>query len=220
MNRRWVALACVALLSACAQVPSIPTAHKGADAGQVVLALGLTDFDKPWKTVGYHNIRLLIEKEGSTPPQAGVLELQSPVMFSPGDYRDDTETGLVQTFSLPAGRYRITDFQLVWDGGLSSQRRVYSAQPTFAVPFTVEAGQAVYVGNYQLNALTERSVIGLPRPQGGVFVVSDRWAADTAIAQRKQLIKGSTANQTPDVASLHHPQLLTPAQNAARLSSR
>jgi hypothetical protein len=219
MNRRWFALAGVALLSACAQVPSIPTAHRGADAGQVVLGFGIVDFEKPWKAVGYRHIRLLIEREASPSPLTGTLELQSPPLFSPGDYRNDVETGLVQAFSLPAGRYRLTGFQLVWEGGLNGQLKTFTAQPAVALSFTVEAGRAAYLGNYQLHALSERNAFGLPAPQGGVFVVSDRLAADAAIAQRKQLISAAPSNQTPDVASLKHPQLLTPEQNAARLAA-
>lgn len=218
MNRRWVPLACLTLLSACAQTPTIPTSHQGADAGQVILGFGLTDFDKPWKAVGYRHVRLVIEREGSTPPQTGALVLQSPVLFSAGDYRSETETGLVQSFSLPAGRYRVTNFQLVWEGGLSGQVKTFSAQPSFAIGFEVQAGKAVYLGNYQLNALSERNALGLPTPQGGVFVVTDRFAADSAIAQRKQLTSGAPLNMTPDLTRLNHPQLLTPEQNAARLA--
>lgn len=220
MNRRWFALASVALLSACAQVPSIPTAHQGADAGRVVLGFGIADFEKPWKAVGYRHVRLLIDKEGATPAQAGVLELQSPPLFSPGDYRNDTETGLVQSFDLPAGRYRITGFHLVWEGGLNGQLKTFAAQPSVALAFTVAAGQATYLGNYQLHALSERNAFGLPAPLGGVMVVADRSAADVAIAQRKQLIRTAPVNQTPDVASLRHPQWLSPEQNAARLAGR
>lgn len=227
MNRRLAALACALLLSACSQVPTLSTHHAGADAGRVILGFGIIDFDKPLQAAHFHRMQLVIENDpprqhigpdGKSTAITGIFELTAPPLFNPAEYEHLREKGSVLAFSLPPGHYRISNFRLLWESGLG-KRKEFSAPRPFSIPFTVQAGQAVYLGNYQLHSLRDAQFPGIAQPGGGLFVLSDRFDADVRIAQRKLPGLGSPVNQTPDASRLDNPALLTPAQGAQRLQA-
>jgi len=202
---RLAALFLVALLSGCvATAAKIPMDYAGVDAGKVVVGLGST------ADAGFYEYYLAFRRLDAEvePPPSGVFTYVQRKVFGATDkpdYKNDEELGVVLVKSLAPGRYEIHGLSVTqYDSSLGSRI-------AFSIPFTIQPGQTTYLGNYQGQRVARgKNVFGMTLP-GFVFVVSDRFDAELALAHKKSAtLPASGQNATPDVKSLRYPLLISP----------
>lgn len=194
-----------ALLSGCATAPA---EYQGADAGTVVVGLGMLGETK------MESIRLILQRVGEpagTPPAFPSLRYQhrSAMGADKPDFQfdDRAERGVVVVRAVPPGDYVLSGFSLVW------ANNSFTPQKALAVRFTVKSGQATYLGNYQFTEVTGNNVWGMTVPEGGFFAVEDRAATELPLAQRKGLSpQMPVINATVDADRLNHPLLMSAAK--------
>jgi hypothetical protein len=88
-------------------------------------------------------------------------------------------------------------------------KTTYRPRVPVVIPFTLRAGEVVYLGNFQANRLTGSGLLGIGVPAGAVFVVEDRESADLAIARRVDSRLGTkVTNLTSAVLGIGHPNLV------------
>lgn len=120
------------------------------------------------------------------------------------------EAGRVFIQSLPPGRYEIYDFG--FSGTLIVAGVEWSSATPFSIPFTINAGEATYIGNFARAPSLGTSL----EPQLGAvgyFVVSDQSERDLAIARARDLALPAVRVEVADVSNLGHPMLYSEVQN-------
>lgn len=207
---RLLALPLLLLLASCTTVERLPTDYAGADAGKVVIAIGAS------RGTTYSFYAFLFRRADGKQPQqtpspfGAFTYYQTNVVHGmKPDYVAENEAGVVLVSSLPPGRYEIYNFDIFFNAGMVQNR--YSSKVPFSIPFVVESGKVVYLGNYQANRSTGRNLVGMPMPAGAVFAVSDRQAADIAIARRKlSTVPADILDATPEIAKIANPFFVVP----------
>lgn len=187
------------LLAGCAI--GLPTDYQGPDAGHAVIGIGAT------KDTHYNSYSLLFHRiDGQAPSKAmrdiGWLSYwESMITLQKTDYDDAAESGVVVTADLPPGRYEVFNFDVYNKGGVTV---TYSAGRPFSIPFVIEPGKTVYLGNYQANAPRPDSRSGLQLRAPVTFVVENRQDRDMALARTHPggASLSSVQNATPEVASI------------------
>jgi hypothetical protein len=116
------------------------------------------------------------------------------------DFDDATENGAVKILTMPAG-----DWEFIMLKEMDSAETTYDyGTNDISIPFTVKAGETVYIGDF-------KAVLQSPRtgsdyyPIPAKFIVGDRSARDIPIAQKKNKAIGAVTVAIPDVAALHSP---------------
>lgn len=97
------------------------------------------------------------------------------------DYVEESEAGNLFTFSLPAGEYEIFDFQAVQDtiaGPVS-----HHPMRKFSIRFTVEAGNACYLGSIQI--LRRSGTFKFAMTDGVQFVMRSNLERDEGLLHSK-----------------------------------
>jgi hypothetical protein len=123
------------------------------------------------------------------------------------DYRSATEAGVVSVVPMAPGDYEVFAIEILFEVGLS--KTTYRPRVPVVIPFTLRAGEVVYLGNFQANRLTGSGLLGIGVPAGAVFVVEDRESADLAIARRVDSRLGTkVTNLTSAVLGIGHPNLV------------
>lgn len=125
------------------------------------------------------------------------------------DYRG-REAGRVFVRALPPGRYEIFDFG--FSGTIVVAGVEWSSATPFSIPFTINPGEATYIGNF---ARAPSSGTGLAPTLGavGYFVVSDQAARDLPIARTKQPALPTVRVEVADVSALGHPMFYNAIQD-------
>lgn len=190
-----------ALLSGCTTAPA---EYQGADAGTVVVGLGMLGETK------MESIRLIVQRVGA-PAAFPSLSYQHRSMMGADkpdfQFDDRAERGVVLVRAMPPGDYVLSGFSLVW------ANNAFTPQKALAIRFTVKSGQATYLGNYQFTEVTGSNVWGMTVPEGGFFAVEDRAATELPLAQRKGLSpQMPVINATVDADRLNHPLLMSAAK--------
>lgn len=127
------------------------------------------------------------------------------------DYQSSRETGMVLVQAMPPGEYEIYNFFIFRRAGVLTYS--FRSKTDLSIPFTVKAGQATYLGNYQANDFSGKNIIGFSEPAGAVFVVTDRLAAELPIAQAKaNTALGTPADATPVPESIGSPFFIKPGK--------
>jgi hypothetical protein len=120
------------------------------------------------------------------------------------------EAGRVFILSLPPGRYEIYDFG--FSGTLIVAGVEWSSATPFSIPFTINAGEATYIGNFarapSLGTRLEPQLGAV-----GYFVVSDQSERDLAIARARDPALPAVRVEVVDVSNLGHPMLYSQAQD-------
>ncbi len=196
------------LLAGCSTVDRLPTDYAGADAGKVVVGIGAA------AGTSYSSYALLFRKRDASAGaenaargrfiyfQTNTFSKQTP------DYRSPVESGVVLVHSMPPGEYEIYNFDVFFNGGTVQTN--FGSRNNFSIPFSVKRGETTYLGNYQANALTGKNVLGIPRPAGAVFVVSDRLKDELAIAEAKTKSRLDSAHDaTPQPSQIVNPYFVS-----------
>ena len=199
---RFLFLGCLLVLCGCESTP-IPDDYKGADAGRVVIGIGARS------GTGFDLYQLRFRRAGETNGDAGlgaVGWLQSNLFREQApDYHTDSEAGVVQVRSIPAGRYEVFTFLV------SDSRGSWFPREEFSIPFVVRPRETVYLGNYRAQRVSGKNLFGMRIPIGAIFVVSDRMQADMEIARGKEATLGADAtNATPRVEAIGSPLFIAP----------
>ena len=182
------------------------TDYNGADAGYLVLSLGVDDAG-----VGYHELDLDAESGDGT--QKTLLPLRTESLFRShkSDFTDGKASGDVIVRALRPGNYALT--RLLVLSGANCGHGGIGAE--FRLAFTVTAGKATYLGRYRYEPLSWANLWGAICSAGGYFVVSDERERDIATAKIKQTaLPGEIVSALPDLAALNLP-LFQPAAIAA-----
>jgi hypothetical protein len=204
-GRRIVTLVALTMLAACAvQQPGAMVDRKltetdPAKMGVVVGSFGKRVADKDF---AYQNLlirRLPSSKEDVTVTFQGNLDDYPP------DFNDGTTHATIFALRLPEGWYEICNFRLTQAGGYATV--TYFARGDFNFPFQVEAGKAVYVGEYLARVIQGRNFLGIPVTSGAYFEIDDKRARDLEFAKTKwpDVDYSNPKDFIPDVAALKHP---------------
>jgi hypothetical protein len=122
-----------------------------------------------------------VERIRFTPKKVADL----PFMGTKTDYKDDSETGIVEIRRLPAGEYEIFQIDAGLYAGIIQWR--WSSGDSVPIPFKISPGAATYLGDFQGHVISQRHVLslGAPFPSSAYFVVSDKSDRDIPLAQKK-----------------------------------
>ncbi len=90
--------------------------------------------------------------------------------------------GYVFVIPLPPGDYEFRDFLLSHKGGYATT--YWSAREKFSIPFTIESGKAIYIGEVKVIHLFAKNLFGISVPDGGVFVGSDQSERDIPLLKK------------------------------------
>ena len=182
-----VVLAAVLALAACKSVYTDVKTAPEASAGELGQGEGIVFaslVEKNDRRVRYNGFRftyrnLATGKIGWFTLNSGMLGDKTTSFSVPGG----TGTGVVKSYTLPAGAYAFTNFSLVLGsvGGYSS----WSAEEDFSIPFTVVAGRAAYLGEIRLIPLRAKNVFGIKIPAGGTFEIVDNAGQDVALFRQQ-----------------------------------
>jgi hypothetical protein len=120
------------------------------------------------------------------------------------------EAGRVIVHALPPGRYEIYDFGFT--GTLIVAGVVWSSATPFSIPFTINPGEATYIGNFarapSLGTRLEPQLGAV-----GYFVVSDQSERDVPIARARNPALPAVREEVADVSTLGHPMLYAVVQD-------
>jgi len=200
-------------LSACV---TLPLDYSGADAGSVVVGFGVGSKQK-----AFDHYRIIVAREGDSKEcldgKSANLVNQTPhaLLGSRYDYSNADEEGVVLVRSLPAGNYAICDYRLSYAG--SSINHMVSPMRPIYLPFTVVAGQTLYMGNFHAHTVYGRAAAGDTREPGSVaFVVTDRVREDMAFTRAKHpglpatVVDGTLDVKAHPAAGFWTPEMLAP----------
>jgi hypothetical protein len=197
--RRVLVFVCL-LLCGCA-TDRVHSNYRGADAGDLVYSVawrepvGFVLFFKKFGQPSYGNEFGVLAGDGAIMVDDGVLG-------RPMDFRGDGE-GQVQIQHLEPGKYEIYTFNITKGWGLGGTQTTMPSKD-FSIPFTVEAGKALYIGEFMLVHGPSDS------PQ---FIVSDKHERDIPIAQKQDPNLRPTAISVFDVSQLRNPLLVAGERN-------
>ena len=156
----WIALALAASLFAggCASVPALtsvpPNYTLPRDGGKGVAVLSTTLTGVTTEAIPHLYVRGLTTDFHSSIPMWDGKFIETGQQYIPAktgsnlilaQIPSEQPVGILHVVELPAGTYEIYAF-----GGSSGTGYVKSTRP-FSCPFTVEAGQVIYVGNFNID---------------------------------------------------------------------
>src|SRR5450631_533554 len=182
-----------------------PTADKysGSDAGYLVVGLAAYDTMES-RAIKYtlDYLRIGSNDTGSVSFSPKKKLKLMPFMHQKADFEDGDEMGVVEVRKLPPGNYELVKVEGALYAGFIRWR--WQSKDGFSIPFTIEAGNATYVGHFQGHSTSVRSVLslGAPLPSGAYFVVSNQIDHDLPIARKKVGTFQEIKIAVPDVAEL------------------
>ena len=177
--------------------------YSGSDAGYLVVGLAAHDTMESRAikyTLDYRRLESSDIGSVSFSPKKK-LELM-PFLNQKTDFEDGNEMGVVEVRRLPPGKYELFKVEGALYGGFIQWR--WQSKNSFSIPFTIEAGNATYVGHFQGHSTSVRSVVslGAPLPSGAYFIVSNQNDHDLQIARKKVGAFQEVKTAVPDVAEL------------------
>ncbi|HWD25797.1 MAG TPA: hypothetical protein VG387_01430 [Rhizomicrobium sp.] len=194
MLRRFL-LGLAGLLAASGAAQAVDTGYHGKDAGALVFAAGTLDRNQ--------EVIFYFRKAGQSswlPSFDGVISYKPDwVAFRTPDFTGH-EDGDVTIDYLEPGDYEVYGY-----GDPGNALRIRS---TISIPFTIHAGQTVYIGDFAGLGIVGKDFLGIPVKTGAIFVVSDKHERDLAIAAKRDPQLGPVAMAVPDAARLGDPAIV------------
>jgi len=125
------------------------------------------------------------------------------------DINSEFEEAEVWVWQLQPGDYEFYNFEVrsnsPYSGGTSSSKN------DFSIPFTIKAGQTLYLGDFHAYGIEGRNFFGLPVHGGVYFGISDQSARDIPIAKREDPAISAFEVALPNVSAIASPYFrLTP----------
>lgn len=177
----------------------IPRDYKGDDAGYVILSLGASTETK------YQSYALLIRKIDKS-AETLIMYLPDNMFGSTKkDFVDDDSHGFVSVRRFPQGEYEIYNFDIFSNLGLIQTH--YKAKNDFSIPFSVETGKTIYLGEYI--AFTVAKGLFGTSTGGAVFIITDEQQRDLDFIKKNDLNISieNVSNSTPDPEKVGCPLL-------------
>lgn len=206
----WFRHAAFAVLAALVVFPNVALAQNEEAPGTLIYSVGSVDIAMNFE-FGFQRTATLAGE--AVADNRGAMVCRCVGFFRPRPNNLDyygREAGRVFVQSLPAGRYEIHDFG--FRGTLIVAGVEWSSAIPFAIPFTINPGEATYIGNFarapSLGTSLESQLGAV-----GYFVVSDQSERDLAIARARNAALPAVRVEVTDVSSLGHPMLYAEVQN-------
>jgi hypothetical protein len=195
--RSFLVLIAAVCLAGCG---SVDPAYTGKDAGTLVFGVGF-ETNNP-----YLDFQLQYRELQPSSPLAGTIRAKrSSLDASPPEEfgRSDPERGQVVIQHLKPGRYEIYGYRMSWpcrgfDVNICVESNELHASGetgtvSFSLPFTIEPGKTVYIGDYRISSFTD--ILWAPNP---VIYVTDKSARDLEIARKRDRTLGEIRVAVPD----------------------
>jgi len=188
--------------------------YHGADAGRIVLSLGA------YKGADFIRYSILFRPRGQTQTGRITYDIKWPTNFN-----DQYERGQVWTYALKPGDYEIYNFQLEFatSGGalvslwnepkvptgwtMTDQMGVISLQQPLSIPFTVHAGETIYLGEFLAMQTAATNGLGMPVPAGAKFQLSNQSERDLPVAKLRDDAITTMKSELPDPDKIGSPVL-------------
>jgi len=119
------------------------------------------------------------------------------------DFADDFEAANIFVWPLAPGNYEIYDFDVLYSVG--NGWSTFSSKVEFSVPFTIEPGRTIYLGEFRAMDLNGRNIFGLPVPAGVKFQIFDKSARDLALAKARESAITEFKISLPDPSKIGSP---------------
>jgi len=197
------------LFAACAT--TIPTEYAGPDAGQVVVGIGAA------KGIKYDNYSLFfrsldgaVQSSDQRPTGRLIYYQDNRFVAQTRDYDTAAEDGVVLVASLPPGRYEVFNFQLAKVVGTTFT--TLRSRKDFSIPFEIKPGKAVYLGNFQANAVRQ-DFRGTSIEVAAVFVVDSRFQTDVGLIRARsgtRPLLADVTDATPSVSAIANQFFVSP----------
>jgi hypothetical protein len=171
------------LLSTCATGKFVKTPDLNStsvpDTG--ILLVSVTSEGYPNAAITYEKAEQAGEKTYHT---LAAKNYDDNYKYLPMDYTEKgVRTGSVLAVQLTAGTYHITDF---WVAGFEKPGfAAYDPKKKVLGHFTIEEGQALYIGNFHTKTQYGNSLLGVKQPVSLVPVVANRWNTDKIKLEEK-----------------------------------
>jgi hypothetical protein len=171
----------------------------GAENGKVIVALGAG----PGSSAMEYSLKL---RSADGHAFRSVTYVQDHPLANKRDFDGADENGIVKIISLPAGAWEI------FGAAMDDWPVHYRPLASFQIPFTVAAGQTVYIGDYRATFITDKD-----GKRNFFFEVTDQSARDIPIARRASGSISAVSVGVPDVSGAHTPVFMS-ATDLTRVS--
>jgi hypothetical protein len=178
--------------------------YTGPDAGRLVMSLA------GYRGADYDRVSLFFRCVGES--KRGVLDyscrcrdlfgLRPPKPNT--DFADNFEAANVFVWPLAPGNYEIYDFDVSYAVGING-RSTFSSKAEFSIPFTIEPGRTIYLGEFRAMDLNGRNIFGLPVPAGVKFQIFDKSARDLTLAKARESAITEFKISLPDPSQIDSP---------------
>ncbi len=206
----WIRRIAFAMLSALLVSLNVAWAQDSEAEGALIYSVGSVDIAMNFE-FGFQRTATSSGEEVND--NRGAMICRCVGFFSPRPSNLDyygREAGRVFVRSLPPGRYEIYDFG--FSGTIIVAGVEWSSATPFSIPFTINPGEATYIGNFarapSLGTRLEPQLGAV-----GYFVISDQSERDLAIARARDVALPPVRVDVTDVSNLGHPMLYGTVQN-------
>lgn len=112
-------------------------------------------------------------------PIIGSVQFDSRPMFggkANSDFDVETGRGHVLVMPVAAGDYEFYRWRIYMNNGTSESS--WQTREDYSIPFTIEPGKAMYIGEVNVQHTFGKNVFGMVIPSGGVFTCNDQFDRD------------------------------------------
>lgn len=154
-------------LSGTAAAQSLVKGVPPEQVGYLLATIGMVAIENPRISVG---ISLCNQDKREI---AVIRYLTSQTAARKLDFRDGAFAGAVVSVALPAGSYFLCDTELY-----NLDRRYVPKGDKPAIPLTIQAGKANYIGRYQLAPEFVENFLGHQQFRNARWLISNKWTED------------------------------------------
>lgn len=140
--------------------------------------------------------------------------------YSPKDIKDETKKLAVFRVALPPGEYEIFRVNFFENNGYTTA--TYQNEKNFSLPFTIEAGREVYLGEALAASIPGKNLLGMTMAVGYRFDFTDQRERDFPVIQARfpEFDSGKTRTYIPARAIILDPPnlVVVPIEAASLLA--
>lgn len=148
---------------------------------------------------------IFFRKKGST-DSGQITFIHDGLWNVPIDFDDKAVRGTLFAVRLPVGEYELHQVMFFINRGQFGTT-TFKAKEEFSIPFRVEEGRSIYLGEFVAVPVMGKNFFGMAVPAGGYFVVSNKFDRDLSLLTMKsEAVAGWQAqNATIDPKSINSP---------------
>lgn len=170
-------------IAGCATTPLLPETltHADLQRGKGILIGSIARGIAEWP---YYNYGIFYRRVGET--EVSLIEVTGNRVgywswrsnFS-DDFNGADSSGSLFAYTLPAGRYEIFQYFLRYASG--PDERILRATKNFSIEFTIQSGEIAYIGEFLVNAVMKKDLIGVPVPVDGIWSLRNQFDRDISL---------------------------------------